>query len=32
METLSQYEKLGSQEDALLDKIEQLTESLERAV
>jgi ATP-binding cassette subfamily F protein 3 len=32
METLSQYEKLGSQEDALLEKIEQLTESLERAV
>jgi hypothetical protein len=32
MKTLSQYEKLGSEEDALLDKIEQLTEALERTV
>jgi len=32
METLSRYEKLGAQEDALLDKIEQLTEALERTI
>ncbi|WP_089718200.1 ABC-F family ATP-binding cassette domain-containing protein [Candidatus Entotheonella palauensis] len=32
METLSQYEQLGSQEDELLEKIEQLTEELERTV
>jgi len=30
METLSQYEKLGSEEDALLDQIEALTEALEQ--
>jgi ATP-binding cassette subfamily F protein 3 len=32
METLSLYEKLGSQEDALLEQIEQLTEALEGVV
>ena len=28
-DTLSQYQKLGSEEDALLEKIEHLTEELE---
>ena len=32
MQTLSEYEKLGSQEDELLDQIEQLTDELARTV